>query len=66
MKQVLKKEGALEEIQANRDRVELEKQSIRRVVKQMVIDHVSIDSAQTVKQRVFEQAQLEVSKTRVQ
>ena len=56
----------MEEIHARRDRVELEKQSIRRVVKQMVIDHVSIDSAQTVKERVFEQAQLEVSKTRVQ
>ena len=65
MQQVLKKRGALDEIQAQRNALEEQKALIRREVKQMVIDNEHIDSARIVQQRVLQNAQQKVSVARI-
>ena len=65
MQQVLKKRGALDEIQAQRNALEEQKAVIRREVKQMVIDNEHIDSARTVQQRVLQNAQQKDSVARI-
>ena len=52
VQKVLKKKGALDEIHAHRDEVELHKSTTKSTVEDMVDEKVHIDSARTVQERV--------------
>ena len=66
VQQVLKKKGALEKIQAQRDTVEQQESKTKSVVSQMVAENVHIDSARTVQRRIFDEQALEVPLKRIQ